>query len=54
MVVAIAKVHGSKGFFSQNSGYQHNLVLLVASLTLAATGPGAYSLGRLLGREPSL
>jgi len=22
MVVAIAKVHGSKGFFSQNSGYQ--------------------------------
>ncbi len=50
MVVAIAKVHGPKGFFSQNGGYEYNLVLLVAALTLAATGPGAYSLGHLLSR----
>ena len=50
MVVAIAKVHGPKGFFSQNGGYEYNLVLLVAALTLAATGPGAYSLHRLLSR----
>jgi putative oxidoreductase len=50
MVVAIAKVHGPRGFFNQNGGYEYNLVLLVAALTLAATGPGAYSLGRLLGR----
>ena len=50
MVVAIAKVHGPKGFFSQNGGYEYNLVLLVAALTLAATGPGAFSLHRLLSR----
>jgi putative oxidoreductase len=50
MVVAIAKVHGPKGFFSQNGGYEYNLVLLVAALTLAATGPGAYSLHHLLIR----
>jgi len=50
MAVAIAKVHGPKGFFSQNGGYEYNLVLLVAALTLAATGPGAYSLDHLLSR----
>jgi len=50
MAVAIAKVHGPKGFFSQNGGYEYNLVLLVAALALAATGPGAYSLDHLLSR----
>jgi putative oxidoreductase len=50
MAVAIAKVHGPKGFFSQNGGYEYNLVLLVAALTLAATGAGAYSLDRLLSQ----
>ena len=48
MAVAIAKVHGPKGFFIQNGGYEYNLVLLVAALTLAATGAGAYSVDRLL------
>ncbi len=49
MAVAIAKVHGAKGFFTQNGGYEYNLVLLVAALTLAVTGPGAFALDRLLG-----
>src|SRR5207245_1722692 len=35
MVVAIAKVHGPKGFFVQNGGYEYNLVLIMAALTLA-------------------
>ncbi len=49
MAVAIAKVHGPKGFFVQNGGFEYNLVLVVAALAVAAAGPGAYSLDRLLG-----
>src|SRR5439155_5133360 len=49
MVVAIAKVHGPKGFFVQNGGYEYNLVLIVAALAVAAMGPGRYSLDHLLG-----
>jgi putative oxidoreductase len=49
MAVAVAKVHGPKGFFVQNGGYEYNLVLAIAALALAATGPGAYSLDHLLG-----
>ncbi len=49
MVVAIVKVHAPKGFFIQNGGYEYNLVLLVAALTLAATGAGAYSVDHALG-----
>ncbi len=49
MGVAIAKVHGPKGFFAQNGGYEYNLVLIIAALALALVGPGAYSLDHLLG-----
>src|SRR6266550_1568401 len=49
MAVAIAKVHGPKGFFVQNGGYEYNLVLSVAALAVAAMGPGRYSLDYLLG-----
>ena len=49
MAVAIAKVHGTKGFFLQNGGYEYNLVLLISALALAATGPGALSIDGLLG-----
>src|SRR6266513_1220648 len=31
MAVAIAKVHGPKGFFVQDGGYEYNLVLIVRS-----------------------
>ncbi len=48
MAVAIAKVHGAKGFFNQNGGYEYNLVLIVAVLAVAAVGPGAFSLEHLL------
>jgi len=50
MAVATIKVHGPKGFFIQNGGYEHTLVLLVLALVLAAAGPGAYSLDALLRR----
>jgi len=48
MLVAIAKVHGPKGFFVQNGGYEYNLVLAVAALTVAALGPGTLSLAHLV------
>ena len=49
MAVAIAKVHGPKGFFVQNGGYEYNLVLIIAALAVAVVGPGAFSLDHLLG-----
>ena len=48
MATAIAKVHGPKGFFVQNGGFEYNLVLAIAALALAAAGPGAFSLEHLL------
>ena len=44
----LAKVHGPKGFFVQNGGYEYNLVLSVAAVAVAAMGPGRYSLDHLL------
>src|SRR5436853_7746620 len=43
MAVAIAKVHGPKGFFNQNGGEQYNLVPIIAGLVVAALGPGAFA-----------
>src|SRR5437899_8205084 len=49
MAVAIAKVHGPKGFFNQNGGDEYNLGLIIAAPVLVGLGPGALSLGHLLG-----
>jgi putative oxidoreductase len=49
MVVAVATVHGKNGFFVMSGGYEYNLVLSVAALTLAFTGPGALSLDHAAG-----
>ena len=49
MAVAIAKVHGPKGFFVQDGGYEYNLVLIIAAVALALVGPGAFSLDHVLG-----
>ncbi len=48
MLVAIFKVHGQKGFFVQNGGYEYNVVLAVAALAVATIGPGALSLDHVL------
>jgi putative oxidoreductase len=48
MLVAVFSVHIKKGFFGQNGGYEYNLVLAVAALTLASTGPGSLSVDALL------
>lgn len=48
MVVAIAKVHAKNGVWSQNNGYEYNLVLLVLVAALALLGPGGFSVASLL------
>ncbi len=53
MMVAAATVHGKNGFFITSGGYEFNLVLGVAALAVAFTGPGALSLDALAGFVPS-
>ena len=52
MMVATMSVHWSKGFFSTGGGIEYTLVLGVAGLSLAFTGPGQYSLDAVLGVGP--
>ena len=49
MLVAVVAVHLKNGFFVTNSGYEYNLVLGAAALSLAFTGPGGLSTDALLG-----
>jgi len=49
MLVASVSVHIKSGFFAQNGGYEYTLVLGVAALALAFTGPGALSLDQAFG-----
>ena len=48
MLVAIATVHLSKGFWTSKGGYEFNLSLLAGAAALALTGPGPYSLDAAL------
>jgi putative oxidoreductase len=47
MVVAVATVHLSRGFWAGKGGYEFNLLILAAVATLALAGPGVYSLDQL-------
>ncbi len=49
MINAIAAVHGAKGFWLSNGGYEYNLAILTVALGIAATGPGGFSLDALIG-----
>ena len=51
MITAIRKVHLAKGPWNSDGGYEYNLVLIASLLELAASGPGKYSLDRLLHTE---
>jgi len=53
MLVATVTVHLKHGFFNTSGGYEYNLVLGVAGLTLAFTGPGALSVDEILGLSVS-
>ncbi len=49
MLVAIATVHLSKGFWVSKGGYEFNLAIIGSAVALALTGPGSYSLDNALG-----
>src|SRR5881397_2341962 len=49
MVVAGVSAHASKGFFAHNGGYEYTLILGIAALSIAFTGPGPLSLDAVLG-----
>src|SRR3989449_5897796 len=49
MVVAGVSAHAAKGFFAHNGGYEYTLILGIAALSIAFTGPGALSLDVVLG-----
>jgi putative oxidoreductase len=51
MLTAIRKVHGPKGPWVSEGGYEYNLVLLACMFALTEQGPGALSLDALRGRE---
>jgi putative oxidoreductase len=46
MLTAIERVHAKNGPWAVNQGYEYNLVLIGAMLTLAETGPGTLALGK--------
>jgi putative oxidoreductase len=48
MLIAIVKVHLSKGFFVGKGGYEFALINFAAALALGMVGAGAYSLDGLL------
>jgi putative oxidoreductase len=53
MVVAVVTVHAKNGFFIASGGYEFNLVIGVAALSVAFTGPGALSLDAVIGDVPA-
>jgi putative oxidoreductase len=51
MLTAIKRVHWNAGPWVSNGGYEYNLVLIAALLTLVEIGPGRLSLDAALGTE---
>ena len=51
MSTAIRKVHGSKGPWVTDGGYEYNLALIAIMVTLADVGPGDLSFDHALGIE---
>jgi putative oxidoreductase len=49
MLVAIATVHWSNGFFNTSGGYEFNLLIAAVAIALAITGPGEISIDYLDG-----
>jgi putative oxidoreductase len=49
MLVATITVHLKNGFFAGGGGYEYNLVLAAAAVSLAFSGPGLLSIDALLG-----
>jgi putative oxidoreductase len=54
MVTAVATVHWKNGFWNTGGGYEFNLLIWTSAVALAATGPGRFSLDRLIGWDDNL
>jgi putative oxidoreductase len=54
MVVAVGTAHWKNGFWSGKGGYEFNLVLWATAIGVAATGPGRFSIDRLLGWDDNI
>jgi putative oxidoreductase len=54
MVVAVGSVHVKNGFWVMSGGFEYNLVLWSAAVAVNATGPGRFSIDRLLGWDANL
>ena len=51
MITAIRKVHGPKGLWNMQGGYEYNLALIAAVAALVECGPGSPSVDRALSIE---
>lgn len=47
--MAGVSAHAPKGFFAHQGGYEYTLILGIAALSIAFTGPGPLSLDAVLG-----
>ncbi|SRR6266567_8562324 len=54
MLNAIGSVHWPKGFFNGNGGYEFPLTLLTVAVAIAATGPGRFSIDRVIGWDDNI
>ena len=54
MVVAVGSIHWRNGFWNMGGGYGFNLTLWTVAVAVAATGPGRFSIDRLLGWDDNL
>jgi putative oxidoreductase len=51
MATAIQTVHGAKGPWATEGGYEYNLILLATVFAITDAGPGSWSLDATRGRE---
>ncbi|MEA2375004.1 MAG: putative oxidoreductase [Thermoleophilaceae bacterium] len=51
MTAAIVTVHGPKGAWASNGGYEYNLVLVAVAFAVTAVGSGTLSLDNALGLD---
>lgn len=47
MLVAIAKVHGAKGYWATAGGFEYNMAIIAVAVGVALTGAGNYSIRAL-------
>ena len=54
MLNAVSLVHWPNGFFNSNGGFEFNLLVASAAVTVAATGPGRFAIDRAIGWDDNI